>query len=156
MNEENSSQALPLSEIKLDATSLYREEVFTDLRVGTLKQLTPVTSDGSRDMGRPMAYVGETQLMSQVGPLPVQAPIEAANLQEAMERFPAAVQRAVEAMIAEVKELQRKEMSRIVVPGAETTSNAAAATVAAPRNQLWIDMICFIDVHSLHRPLSPP
>ena len=122
MNEENSSQALPLSEIKLDPKSLYREEVFTDLRVGTLKQLTPVTSDGSRDIGRPMAYVGETQLMSQVGPLPVQAPIEAANLQEAMERFPAAVQRAVEAMIAEVKELQRKEMSRIVVPGAGTTS----------------------------------
>jgi hypothetical protein len=122
MNEENSAQALPLSEIKLDAKSLYREEVFTDLRVGTLKQLTPVTSDGNRDMGRPMAYVGETQLMSQVGPLPVQAPIEAASLQEAIERFPAAVQRAVEAMIAEVKELQRKEMSRIVVPGAETTS----------------------------------
>jgi hypothetical protein len=69
-----------------------------------------------------MAYVGETQLMSQVGPLPVQAPIEADNLQQAMERFPAAVQRAVEAMINEVKELQRKEMSRIVVPGAETTS----------------------------------
>ena len=122
MNEEISSQALPLSEIKLDATSLYREEVFTDLRVGTLKQLTPVTSDGSRDMGRPMAYVGETQLMSQVGPLPVQAPIEADNLQQALERFPAAIQRAVEAMIAEVKELQRKEMSRIVVPGTETTS----------------------------------
>jgi hypothetical protein len=121
MNEENSSQALPLSEIKLDPKSLYREEVFTDLRVGTLKQLTPVTSDGSRDIGRPMAYVGETQLMSQVGPLPVQAPIEADNLQQALERFPAAVQRAVEAMIAEVKELQRKEMSRIVVPGAETT-----------------------------------
>ena len=122
MNEENSSQALPLSEIKLDAKSLYREEVFTDLRVGTLKQLTPVTSDGSRDMGRPMAYVGETQLMSQVGPLPVQAPIEADNLQQALERFPSAIQRAVEAMISEVKELQRKEMSRIVVPGAETTS----------------------------------
>ncbi len=122
MNEENSSQALPLSEIKLDSKGLFREEVFTDLRVGTLKQLTPVTSDGSRDLGRPMAYVGETQLMSQVGPLPVQAPIEADNLQQALERFPAAVQRAVEAMIAEVKELQRKEMSRIVVPGAETTS----------------------------------
>ena len=122
MNEENSSQALPLSEIKLDAKSLYREEVFTDLRVGSLKQLTPVTSDGSRDIGRPMTYVGETQLMSQMGPLPVQAAIEADNLQEALERFPAAIQRAVEAMISEVKELQRKEMSRIVVPGAEATS----------------------------------
>lgn len=122
MNEENNPQALPLSEIMLDDKNLFREEVFTDLRVGSIKQLTPVTSDGSRDIGRPMTYVGETQLMSQMGPLPVQAPIEADNLQEAMERFPAAIQTAVEAMISEVKDLQRKEMSRIVVPGAETTS----------------------------------
>ncbi len=122
MNEEGNPQALPLSEIMLDDKNLFREEVFTDLRVGSIKQLTPVTSDGSRDMGRPMTYVGETQLMSQMGPLPIQAPIEANNLQEAMERFPAAIQTAVEAMINEVKDLQRKEMSRIVVPGAETTS----------------------------------
>jgi hypothetical protein len=122
MNEEGNPQALPLSEIMLDDKNLFREEVFTDLRVGSIKQLTPVTSDGSRDLGRPMTYIGETQLMSQMGPLPVQAPIEADNLQQAMEGFPAAVQTAVEAMISEVKELQRKEMSRIVVPGAETTS----------------------------------
>lgn len=122
MNEENNPQALPLSEIMLDDKNLFREEVFTDLRVGSIKQLTPVTSDGSRDIGRPMTYVGETQLMSQMGPLPVQAPIEADNLQQAMERFPVTIQAAVEAMISEVKELQRKEMSRIVVPGAETTS----------------------------------
>ena len=122
MNEEGNPQALPLSEIMLDDKNLFREEVFTDLRVGSIKQLTPVTSDGSRDMGRPMTYIGETQLMSQMGPLPVQTPIEAKNLQEAMERFPAAIQTAVEAMINEVKELQRKEMSRIVVPGAATTS----------------------------------
>ena len=122
MNEEGTPQALPLAEVMLDDKNLFREEVFTDLRVGSIKQLTPVTKDGSRDMGRPMTYIGETQLMSQMGPLPVQAPIEANNLQEAMERFPIAIQAAVEAMINEVKELQRKEMSRIVVPGAETTS----------------------------------
>ena len=115
-------QVQPLSEIKLDDTNLYREEVFTDLRVGSLKQLTPVTKEGERDLGRPMVYVGETQLMSQVGPLPVQTHIEAENLQAAIERFPAAIQTAVEAMIDEVKEHQRKEMSRIVVPGAETSS----------------------------------
>ena len=115
-------QVQPLSEIKLDETNLYREEVFTDLRVGSLKQLTPVTKAGEPDLARPMVYVGETQLMSQVGPLPVQTRIEAENLQAAMERFPAAIQTAVEAMIDEVKELQRKEMSRIVVPGAETAS----------------------------------
>ena len=115
-------QAQPLSEIKLDETSLYQEEVFTDLRVGSIKQLTPVTKDGNRDLARPMVFVGETQLMSQVGPVPVQTRIEAENLQAAIDRFPAAIQTAVEAMIDEVKEHQRKEMSRIVVPGAETAS----------------------------------
>jgi hypothetical protein len=115
-------QVQPLAEIKLDETNLYREEVITDLKVGSLKQLTPVTKDGERDLARPMIFVGETQLMSQVGPLPVQARIEAENLQAAIERFPAAIQTAVESMIEEVKELQRKEMSRIVVPGADTTS----------------------------------
>ncbi len=115
-------QVQPLSEIKLDESNLYKEEVFTDLRVGSLKQLTPVTKSGERDLVRPMMFVGETQLMSQVGPLPVQTRIEAENLEAAIERFPAAIQTAVEAMIEEVKELQRKEMSRIVVPGADTTS----------------------------------
>ena len=115
-------QTQPLSEIKLDITNLYREEVFTDLRVGSLKQLTPVTKEGDRDLGRPIVFIGETQLMSQVGPLPVQTHIEAENLQTAIERFPVAIQAAVEAMIDEVKEHQRKEMSRIVVPGAETAS----------------------------------
>jgi hypothetical protein len=119
MNEQN-LQAL--SEIKLDSSNLYREEVFTDLRVGSIKQLTPVTADGTRDLSRPMVFLGETQLMSQMGPLPVQARIEADTLKAAIAGFPAAVQAAVEAMIDEVKELQRREMSRIVVPGAETAS----------------------------------
>jgi hypothetical protein len=115
-------QVQPLTEIKMDETNLYREEVITDLRVGSIKHLTPVTKSGERDLARPMVFVGETQLMSQVGPLPVQTRIEADNLEAAIERFPAAIQTAVEAMIDEVKELQRKEMSRIVVPGADTTS----------------------------------
>jgi len=115
-------QAQQLAEIKLDESNLYQEEVFTDLRVGSIKQLTPVTKDGNRDLARPMVFVGETQLMSQVGPVPVQTRIEAENLQAAIDRFPAAIQTAVEAMIDEVKEHQRKEMSRIVVPGAETAS----------------------------------
>jgi hypothetical protein len=115
-------QVQALSEIKMDDKNLYKEEVFTDLRVGSLKQLTPVSTSGERDLSRPVAYIAETQLMSQVGPLPVQTRIEADNLQAALERFPAAIQAAVEAMIDEVKELQRKEMSKIVVPGADTTS----------------------------------
>ena len=119
MNEQNLQS---LSEIKLEKQNLYREEVFTDLRVGSIKQLTPVTADGSRDLTRPMVFLGETQLMSQMGPLPVQARIEADTLEAAIAGFAEAVQAAVEAMIEEVKELQRREMSRIVVPGAETSS----------------------------------
>lgn len=118
----NDQKLQSLSELKLDEASLYREEVFTDLRVGSLKQLTPVTRDGSRDLSRPVVFVGETQLMSQLGPLPVQTKIEAGNLEAAIAAFPAAIQAAVEKMIEEVKELQRQEMSRIVVPGADTTS----------------------------------
>lgn len=118
----NDQKLQPLAELKLDDKNLYREEVFTDLRVGSLKQLTPVTRDGSRDLGRPMAFVAETQLMSQMGPLPVQTHIDAENLAAAIKAFPVAIQAAVEKMIEEVKELQRQEMSRIVVPGADTTS----------------------------------
>ncbi|MDX2437235.1 MAG: hypothetical protein QNL88_09320 [Acidobacteriota bacterium] len=118
----NDPNTQPLGELKLDAANLYREEVFTDLRVGSIKQLTPMKSDGARDLARPMMFIGETQLMSQMGPLPVQTRIEAENLQGAIDLFPEAIQLAVEAMIEEVKEHQRKEMSKIVVPGAETTS----------------------------------
>lgn len=118
----NEPRTQPLADLKLDDANLYKEEVFTDLRVGSVKQLTPVGLDGARDMARPMMFIGETQLMSQMGPLPVQTKIEAENLEAAIERFPAAIQVAVEAMIEEVKEAQRKEMSKIVVPGAETTS----------------------------------
>jgi hypothetical protein len=60
--------------------------------------------------------------MSQVGPLPVQVRIEADNLAQAIAKYPEAIRIAVEAMIEEVKALQRKEMSRIVVPGADAQS----------------------------------
>jgi len=69
-----------------------------------------------------MSYLAQTQLLSQMGPLPVSAQIEAENLEEAIAKFPEAIKLAVDDMIEEVKELQRKEMSRIVVPGANATS----------------------------------
>jgi hypothetical protein len=111
-----------LDEIKVETQNLYREETFTDLKVATLKQLTPINTDGSRDLSRPVIFMAQTQLMSQVGPLPVNCVIEADTLQGAIDQFPEAIQTAVGAMIEEVKEMQRKEMSRIVVPGAETAS----------------------------------
>ena len=77
-----------VAEISVDPDSLYREEIFTDLRVATIRRLTPIRPDGSEDTSREVIFVAQTTLMSQSGPLPVQCPVEATSLQEAMERFP--------------------------------------------------------------------
>jgi len=105
----------PLADLNVDKDNLYREEVFTDLKVASIRRLTPIKSDGSEDADRPVRFIAETTLMSARGPLPVQANIEATNLDAAIEKFPAAVNEAVEQMIEQAKEMQRQEQSRIVV-----------------------------------------
>ena len=107
----------PLSQLAVDAASLYREDTFTDLRVATIRRLTPVTPDGADDPSRPVLFVASTQLMSQMGPLPVSAELEAKDLREAVAKFPAAIQEAVQRMVEEAREMQRRESSRLIVPG---------------------------------------
>ncbi len=108
----------PIGEIAVDVENLYREETFTDLRAATLQRLTPIRRDGSPDESREVLYIGQTQLLSQAGPVPVSCPIAATSLAEAMEQFPEAIKQAVERLIEEAREIQRQEASRIVVPGA--------------------------------------
>ncbi len=106
-----------ISEIKVDRDNLYREEVYTDLKIASIRVLTPVRTDGTQDPDREVLYSGETQLMSQMGPIPVHAPIDARSLEEAIRGFPEAVNVAVERLMEEAREMQRREASRIVVPG---------------------------------------
>ena len=113
MSEETS----PLGELSVDQENLYREETFTDLKIASIRRLTPVTIDGADDPSRPTMFVGETTLMSARGPLPINCPIEAASLTDAIEAFPKAVQDAVERLMEEAREMQRQEANRIVVPG---------------------------------------
>jgi len=113
----SSPTSTPLDEIQVDRENLYLEEVFTDLKVATLRRLTPIKADGSPDTTRPVLFHAQTQLMSQMGPLPVNCSIDASNLEEAMQKFPEAIAAAIERMIEEAKELQRQEASRIIVPG---------------------------------------
>jgi hypothetical protein len=108
--------------LRIDSHNLYREETLTDLKAGSIRQLIPVTLDGKNDTSRRLIFVGQTQIMTQVGPLPVQARIDARTLREAIEKFHEAIQSAIEALMDEAREAQRQEMSRIVVPGAEATS----------------------------------
>ncbi len=112
-----SEETNPLGEITVDQDNLYREDTFTDLKVASIRRLTPIRADGSDDTSRPVMFVGETTLMSQRGPLPINCPIEATTLEDAMNAFPQAVQAAVERLMEEAREMQRQEANRIVVPG---------------------------------------
>ena len=112
MNNPNTS-----NEIKMDAASLYREEVFTDNAVGTLRRLTPVTASGDPDPSRSEQYVGSTQVLTSAGPLPLSFEIQAESLADAAIAFGDAAKVAFEKTMEELKEMQRQQASSIVVPG---------------------------------------
>ena len=56
----------------MDSTQIYREETFTDRKVGTIRRLTPVTADGAADAARPVLFVGQAQVMTPMGAVPDQ------------------------------------------------------------------------------------
>jgi hypothetical protein len=100
----------------MDPAALYLEEVFTDRRIGTIRRLTPVKADATPDVARPVLYVGETQVMTQVGTLPIAFEIPAATLDEAARQFGPLAKEAIERTMKELQELRRQAASSIVVP----------------------------------------
>ncbi len=104
------------NEIKIDPKTLYMEEIFTDRRVGTIRRLTPVTKDGTRDQARAVLYVGETQVMTPAGALPIGFEIGAGSLEEAAEKFGSLAKEAIERTVKELQEMRRQAASSIVVP----------------------------------------
>jgi len=116
----NPTDQTNLDHIRIDREHLYREEMITDMKVGSLQCLVPVKADGSEDPTRPRRFIGQAQVMSQAGPLPIQAPIEASTLSEAVEKFPDAVKQAIEKLIDEARDFQRQEAARIIVPGRDS------------------------------------
>ncbi len=113
----SSDEPQSIAEIQVDTSNLYREEVFTDLKVASIRKLVPILPDGSPDPSRQPVFTGQTTLMTQAGPVPVTCPIDATSIEEATAKFPEAVKLAVERLMDEVREAQRREASRIVVPG---------------------------------------
>jgi hypothetical protein len=105
-----------LPDVRLDPAAMYREEIFTDRRAGTIRRLTPVTADGSTDTSRATLFSGQTQLLTPAGVLPLVFEIEAATLEEALQKFPDGVKVALEQAIDEAREMRREAASRIVVP----------------------------------------
>ena len=110
------SETIKLDDLKVDAANLYREEVFSDLRVATIRRLTPIKADGTNDDSRPTMFSVETQILTPQGLVPVHAPVEAADLAEAIEKFPQAIQAGLDRMIEEAREIRRQSANRIVTP----------------------------------------
>jgi hypothetical protein len=105
-----------LPEIKMDPASLYREDIFTDRKMGTLRRMIPVKTDGSTDDKRKVIFIGEAQLLTPVGALPLAFEIDAGSLAEAVEKFPAAARVGMERAVKELQQLRREAASSIIIP----------------------------------------
>ena len=103
----------------MDSTQLYREETFTDRKVGTIRRLTPVSADGAVDAARPVIFVGQAQVMTPMGALPISFELEASTLSGAIEKFGAAAEQAVHQTMRELQEMRREQASSLVIPGAD-------------------------------------
>ena len=104
------------TEIRMDGNSLFREEVFTDRRVGTIQRLTPVDADGNAVAGADVIYIGQTQLMTRAGPLPLSFEIEAGSLADAADKFGDGASQAMEETVQRLEEMRREQSSSIIVP----------------------------------------
>ena len=106
------------AEIAMDSKALYHEETFTDRRVGTLQRLTPVTASGATDATRPVLYVGQTQVLTPAGALPLSFEVPATSLDDAVSKFGDAAMQALARTMRRLEELRREQASSIIVPGA--------------------------------------
>jgi hypothetical protein len=108
-------------EFTVKKDNLYREDSITDLNVASIRRLIPIKPDGTDDKSRTIVFVGHTQLMSPQGPVPIQARLQANNIEEAINEFPGAMKQALAEMVEKIKKVQQQQQqeddSRIIVPG---------------------------------------
>ena len=114
------NQQLP--EIKFDTSSLVKEEVFTDQKIGSIRILTPIDVNGDVDSNRKVSYFGQTQVMTPGGALPLNFELQADDLASAIEMFGDAAKENMEQTMKEIQDYQREQASKIVVPGQGSSS----------------------------------
>ena len=107
----------------VDKANLYREEAVTDMKVASIRRLVPVKEDGTDDPSRKSIFVGQTQVMTPEGAVPIQSILKATTLAEAIDGFPEAMQAEVQNLVEKMQQMQRQqqqtrkdEESRIIVP----------------------------------------
>ena len=102
---------------EMDPNGLFREENFTDQKLGTIRKLVPVKADGSDDPERETTYFGAAQVMTPMGALPLNFQLDGNTIGEAASDFAAKAQIAVEEAGKELEKMRREQASQIVVPG---------------------------------------
>jgi len=112
-----------LPDIKIDESSLVKEDVYSDQKVGSVRVLTPVTADGETDPSRKVSYFGQTQVMTPGGPIPLNFELKADSLSAAFTAFGDAAKESMEKTMKEIQEYQRAQASKIVVPGQDAAPN---------------------------------
>jgi len=107
----------------IDKDNLYREESITDLKVASIRKMVPVNADGTDDTSRSPVFIGNSQLMTPEGPLPLQAKLNATTMDEAMKEFPQAMKQSLNETIEHLRNMQQQQQqqqqqsdSRIITP----------------------------------------
>jgi hypothetical protein len=106
----------------IDKDNLYREESITDLKVASIRKMVPVNADGTDDTSRSPVFIGNSQLMTPEGPLPLQAKLNATTMDEAMKEFPQAMKQSLNETIEQLRNMQQQQQqqqqsdSRIITP----------------------------------------
>ena len=119
-------------ELKMDTSTLFREEVVTDRKVGTIRILIPIKPDSTEDNDRKRIHVGETQIMTQMGALPLAFQLECETLAEAVEKFSEGAQVAVERAMGELQKMRQEATSSIVLPDGMPPGLAAGGKFKMP------------------------
>ena len=120
-------------EPSMEAKELFREDLYTDRKVGTIRVMTPVKTDGTTDPARRVSFLGQAQIMTTAGMLPITFEIEATNLDEAVKGFGPAAKVALEETVRELQDLRRQAASQIVIPEPGAASQIHGAGGAPPR-----------------------
>ena len=109
----------------VDIDNLYREESVTDLRAASIRQMIPIRADGSDDPTRTRRFIGDTTLMTQMGPIPVQFPLEAPSLAEACKLFPEGIKGAIERLNERARDMAKPRIQVLGVTEGHPDSPSA-------------------------------
>jgi hypothetical protein len=105
------------NDTEMDPNGLFREENFTDQKLGTIRKLVPIKADGSDDTDREVTFFGAAQVMTPMGAIPLNFQLDGKTIGEAASDFAGKAQVAVEEAGRELEKMRREQASQIVVPG---------------------------------------